>query len=104
MQKSQGQAYAFFSVSNKNRRICNDFLVGLQERGFSSHVYNHPRSDGSPQWELEVHGANAVEVVQKLDFRHPEKVAAKIMTIGSDRGPWVKVGPTYKALRGTNPR
>ncbi|MBI3115842.1 MAG: hypothetical protein HYZ12_00730, partial [Thaumarchaeota archaeon] len=99
LKKSQGHAYAYFSVSNKNRRICNDFLAGLRKRGFSSLVCNRPRADGSPQWELEVHGTNAVALLERLDFRHPEKDAAKKITIENNRHPWVKVGPAYRALR-----
>lgn len=69
-----------FKVSNRIPRIIESFKEGLVSKGFRPGVYKSIRM-GTPHYELEVGGPDAMELLPLLRLRHPEKIAAKQLVL-----------------------
>jgi hypothetical protein len=79
--------------------MLTSFQVGLREKGYRAQVYALTEKDGSIQWQLEVVGKEAIKLLRRLDFRHDEKMEAKVPVQSYTGKPWSEVGPMYGAFR-----
>jgi hypothetical protein len=97
LRMSAGKAYADFSISNRNYRIMSHFLRGLRLRDHSANLYaiNGPEV----QWQLELFGVSALDLLPNVTFRHREKILRKQLASKFNAQPWSTAGPLYKAHR-----
>jgi len=94
-----GKSAAAYGVSNSKVQICNDFLKGLRQRGFSGSVYKMREVSGLIQWELSVSSKDVIPLVDRLLLKHEEKIAARNLVRSLAGTPWDRAGPTYKDFR-----
>jgi len=88
-----------FQICNKNKMICDDFANGIRRRGFDARCHWNVDTCAVKQWEVTVRGLDALPLLEKLKFRHEEKIEAKILVLANDGSSWDEVGPIYKAFR-----
>jgi hypothetical protein len=96
-----GKSAAAFGVSNRNVRICNDFLRGLRRRGFSGNLSKTRSVDGQIQWALAVSPKDVIPLVDRLLLKHEEKIAARNLVRRLAGTSWEQAGPIYKDFRRT---
>ena len=87
-----------FKVSNRVKQIVESFGDGLVSGGFRGRIYELV-CNGASQYELEVAGQDAVELLPLLRFRHPEKIAAKRLVLKYHGTPWEVAGDQYRQFR-----
>jgi hypothetical protein len=90
---------AAFGVSNTNFQICDDFLKGLRQRGYSGGVYGLREVGGQTQWALTIASKDVIPMVDQLILRHEEKIEARNLVRRLAGTPWDEAGPKYKAFR-----
>ncbi len=87
-----------FKVSNRVQRTIESFREGLVSAGFDARSYELVWN-GTPQYELEVAGKDAVQLLPLLRFRHAEKIAAKQLVLKYHGTPWDVAGKLYGRFR-----
>lgn len=80
-------------------RICEGFLKGLRQRGFSRSPSKTREVNGQVQWQLTVSPKDVMPVIAKLPLRHEEKTAARAIVRKLDGTPWAGASLTYKRFR-----
>ncbi len=90
---------AVFGLSNSNVRICEGFLKGLRQRGFSGSLSKIREVDGHVQRQLAVSPKDVMPVIARLPLRHEEKTAARAIVRKLDGTPWARASLTYRRFR-----
>ena len=90
--KGREPSKSIFLVSNTNNAILQDFQRGLRQRGLRTGL--RKSRDGIERlWELWAFNRNALNLLPKLDLRHPENVIAKQLVLANWDKPWAEVNP-----------
>jgi hypothetical protein len=97
LRRNYSKAYARYTLSNRNRRLMQDFTSGLISRGHRGGLY--ALHGEKIQWQLEVNGRYALKLLPNIGFRHKEKIAGRQIAMANDRKPWSVAGPMYLSHR-----
>ncbi len=87
------------SLSNTNSKLCGDFLEGLRRRGVSCSLGKTRRNIGQIQYQLSVSSRDTLPVIERLNLRHEEKIAARNLVGRLNGIPWVHARLKYKEFR-----
>jgi hypothetical protein len=97
LRRNRDKAYARYALSNRNRQMIHSFQRGLISRGYNAPVY--ALHGDKIQWQLEVNGQHALQLLPNIRFRHREKIVGRQIAMTHDRSPWGIAGPLYAAHR-----
>jgi len=97
LKNNHGRAYAGYTLSNRIRKLMLDFTKGLTSRGYRAPL--HALHGEKVQWQLEVHGRQALELLPKIGFRHREKIEGRRLAMEYNSRPWSIAGPLYLSYR-----
>ncbi len=92
--------YHFVHLSPLGKRtILYGFLRGLKIRDYAPNLYALLGKSGLIQWQIDLYGDSALNLLRRLNLRHGEKVEARTIVLQHHGRPWSRSGKIYRNFR-----